>query len=121
MASEARISLEFDIRDLTTAGKNAKPVAGSLQIASAGEAFPESTSSRPIVARGARRRVNPGFRRSQSSKITRALACAARRANAVEVVDLPSSGMADVNPTILLVLTARFKSRASLIARISPA
>src|SRR5215210_3502969 len=121
MASEARTSLEFDIRDLTTVGKNAKPVAGSLQIASASEAFPESTSSRPILAPGARERVNAGFRRSQSSRTTRALACAARSANAVEVVDLPSSGSADVNPTILLVLVTRFKSIASLIARIASA
>ena len=101
MASEARISLEFANLDFTTAGKKARLVTGSLQIASSKRAFPESTSRSPIVARGASCRVKEGLRRSQSTRITRALACAARSAKAIEVVDLPSSGTDDVKPTTL--------------------
>src|SRR6266480_2621260 len=117
MASEPRISLEFANLDFTTAGKNASLVAGSLQIASSKRAFAESTSRSPISARGASRRVKEGLRRSQSTRITRAFVCAARIANAVEVVDLPSSGTDDVNPTILFVFVTGFTAIDNLTVR----
>src|SRR6266478_1476508 len=62
MASEARSSLEFAKGDFKTAGIKARLVTGSLQIASSKEAFPESTSRSPIVARGARCRLKEGLR-----------------------------------------------------------
>src|SRR6516164_6319212 len=121
MASEARNSLEFAKGDFKTVGKKARLVTGSLQIASSREAFPDITSRSPTIARGASRRLKEGLRRSQSIRMTRALACAARSATAVEVVVFPSSGIDDVNPTILLLSTPRFTSIAILIARTSSA
>src|SRR5262245_15815934 len=121
MESEARISLEFAKGDFKTVGKKARLVTGSLQIASSREAFPEITSRSPIVARGASCRLNEGLRRSPSTKITRALACAARSATDMEVVDFPSSGIDDVHPTILLISALRFTSIAILIERTSSA
>src|SRR6516164_9557200 len=121
MASEARNSLEFAKGDFKTVGKKARLVTGSLQIASSREAFPDITSRSPTIARGASRRLKEGLRRSQSIRRTRALACAARSATAIEVVDLPSSGIDDVNPTTLLPSTPRFTSIANLIARTSSA
>src|SRR6516164_7509414 len=121
MSSEARSSLEFAKGDFKTAGIKARFVTGSLQIAASQAAFPESTSRSPMVARGATCRLNEGLRRSQSIRTTRALACATRSATAIAVVDLPSSGIDDVNPTTLLLSTPRFASIANLIARTSSA
>src|SRR6516164_4091894 len=121
MSSEARSSLEFAKGDFKTAGMKARLVTGSLQSASSQAAFPESTSRSPMVARGATCRVNEGLRRSQSIRMTRALACAASSATAIEVVDLPSAGIDDVNPTTLLLSAPRFTSIANLIARTSSA
>src|ERR1700745_717668 len=121
MSPEARISLEFAKGECQTPGLKARLVTGSLQIASSQAAFPESTSRSPMLARGATCRLSEGLRRSQSIRMTRALACAARSATAIAVVDLPSSGIDDVNPTTLLLSAPRFTSIANLIARTSSA
>src|SRR4030095_6558422 len=121
MASEARNSLEFAKGDFKTVGKKARLVTGSLRITSSRDAFPEITSRSPMIACGASCRLKAGLRRSQSTRMTRALACAARSATAIEVVDFPSAGIDDVNPTILLLSTPRFTSIAILIERPSSA
>src|SRR5262245_41862665 len=121
MAPEARFSLEWAIRNLAGAGRNAMLGDGPLQRASSRDTRPEITSMIPELALGAMERDRVGLRRSQSTRMTRAPTCAMLCAKAAAMVDLPSLGMAEVRPTTLVVAAAPFKSAASLIVRIASA
>ena len=89
---------------LAPAGKNAIPVVGSVQTASARSSFPATTSRNPALASGASARESEGWRRSQSNKMTRAPPCAMSVAIAAATVDLPSLGKHDVKPMTLVTL-----------------
>ena len=103
------------------AGKKAKFVVGSLQIVSPRDRAPETTSTMPAVALGARQRDREGLRRSQSTRITRPPVYAMSWARAPAIVDFPSFGSEDVKPMTLWDLSVSCKLVASLIERTASA
>src|ERR1700728_4233627 len=100
MLSEARISLECAIGDSITVGRKRRPLAASAQTTSSSSALPDKISSRPAFTFGLINLVKDGFRRSASIKMVLAPACAQSRPRAAAVVDFPSLGSAEENPTI---------------------
>ena len=93
----------------------------SLQRAWSRATLPESTSRIPKSALGAMARDKDGLRKSQSTKRTRPPTRAMLIARAAAIVDLPSSGSAEVIPTTLLLEEIPFKSAASFIVRMASA
>ena len=84
------------------AGKNCILVASSSQIAFSNVDCPLTTSSKPAVAFGDNKRDSDGFLRSQSTNNVLAPVCPASLPTAAAMLDLPSFGIDDVNPMILL-------------------
>ena len=84
-------------------------------------AFPATTSRNPALASGASARESEGWRRSQSTKMTRAPPCAMSVAIAAARVDLPSLGKHDVKPMTLVILAWLFRSTVSFIDRMASA
>src|SRR5215831_19175175 len=116
-ASDARISAAFGSR--RPADKNAIPVVGSLQTASARSTCPATTSRNPALAAGARSCESEQWRRSQSTKMTRAPPCAISAATAAATLDLPSFGKHDITPIVLVC--SDFRSTSSFIDRTASA
>src|SRR6266478_4423091 len=76
------------------------------------------TSKMPNAAAGANATESDRFRKLQSTRITRAPACAMSNAKAAATVDFPSSGCVEVIPITWFRLPLRFiESMASLISR----
>src|SRR5262249_23725040 len=115
-ALEARISVAFGT--LAPTGKNSICVVGSIQTTSARSAVPATTSRNPALASGASNREIEEWRRSQSTKMTRAPLCAISVAIATATVDLPSLGWHDVKP-IIFVFAWLFRSIVNFIARMA--
>src|SRR5215813_10982582 len=115
-AFEARISVAFGT--LAPTGKNFICVVGSVQATSARSTVPATTSRNPALASGASKREIEEWRRSQSTKITRAPLCAMSVAIATARVDLPSLGRHDVKP-IIFVFAWLFRSIVNFIDRMA--
>src|SRR6266540_42409 len=118
-ASDARNSAAFGTR--RPADKKAIPVVGSFQTASARSTFPATTSRNPALAAGASSCESERWRRSQSTKMTRAPPCAISAATAAATLDLPSFGRHDVTPIVLVCFALVFRSTSSFIDRTASA
>src|SRR6266540_466789 len=118
-ASDARASAAFGTR--RPADKNAIPVVGSVQTASAKSIFPATTSRNPALEAGASSCESERWRRSQSTKMTRAPPCAISAATAAATLDLPSFGKHDVTPMVLACFALLFRSTSSFIDRTASA
>src|SRR5262249_4739412 len=118
-ASDARIPAAFGTR--RPADKNAIPVVGSLQTASARSTCSATTSRNPALAVGASSRESEQWRRSQSTKMTRAPPCAISAAIAAATLDLPSFGKHEVTPIVLVFFALLFRSMMSFIDRTASA
>src|SRR5262249_24764879 len=118
-ASDARISAAFGTR--RPEDKNAIPVVGSLQTASARSTCPATTSRNPALAVGASSRESERWRRSQSTKMTRAPPCAISAAIAAATLDLPSFGKHEVTPIVLACFALLFRSTITFIDRTASA
>src|SRR5262245_22511096 len=118
-ASDARISAAFASR--RPADKNAIPVVGSLQTASARSTCPATTSRNPTLAVGASSCESEQWRRSQSTKMTRVPPCAISAATAAATLDLPSFGKHEVTPIVLAFFALLFRSTMSFIDRTASA
>src|SRR5215469_421242 len=104
------------MRVLVATGKNVKLVDTSFHTASSKGTRPAITSRTPCSAFGASFRDNEGLRRSQSTKMTRAPACAISTARLAEIVDFPSLGSDEVKPTIAQRSRSRFAMELALAA-----